>query len=229
MLGVDPSTVANWCKQDLLPSTRTKGGHLRIQRTDLVEFADAQGLPLDQGGFKREVLSTHQAGELIGTDPTTIIFWCDTQGLAFHRTPGGHRRIRHDDLMAFLEEHGSPALGRPAPVPILCVQPSARRRPRIERLLADLKNPLSFHHDLLSVFLEHSANRQSVLVLEQSAETQAFLRKLDGLSSHRLAVVVIAESASAGQVRSLEAAGVSVCTDLRTLMGTVSAALGGRS
>lgn len=51
------------------------------------------------------VYTTHEAGKLIGYDPSTVQKWIDGGKLKAHKSPGGHRRIRHDDLVAFAEEH----------------------------------------------------------------------------------------------------------------------------
>ena len=45
-LGVSPPTVVNWVTDGLLAAHRTPGGHRRILRADLVQFASARGFPL---------------------------------------------------------------------------------------------------------------------------------------------------------------------------------------
>lgn len=38
-------------------------------------------------------------------DPVTVARWCDQGELACYRTPGGHRRVRREDLLGFLRAH----------------------------------------------------------------------------------------------------------------------------
>jgi len=46
MLGVDPKTVHNWANRGHLRGRRTKGGHLRFYRTDVVRFVRRFGYPI---------------------------------------------------------------------------------------------------------------------------------------------------------------------------------------
>jgi len=41
-------------------------------------------------------------------NPRSVINWIEQNLLSSYRTPGGHRRIRHDDLLAFLRKHQIP-------------------------------------------------------------------------------------------------------------------------
>lgn len=47
-LGVSPPTVVNWVTGGLLAAYRTPGGHRRIRRSDLIQFALERGFPLAQ-------------------------------------------------------------------------------------------------------------------------------------------------------------------------------------
>ena len=46
MLGVDPSSVANWIDQGLLKAHRTPGGHRRVITSDLVSFLREHKMPI---------------------------------------------------------------------------------------------------------------------------------------------------------------------------------------
>ena len=52
--------------------------------------------------------TTFQIAEMCGVRPTTIISWVKQKRIPAFVTPGGHRRVRHDDLMAFLRKHKIP-------------------------------------------------------------------------------------------------------------------------
>jgi excisionase family DNA binding protein len=53
-------------------------------------------------------LSTFKIAELLHVDPGSIANWIDQGLLVAHRTPGGHRRVRVEDLVKFLREHKMP-------------------------------------------------------------------------------------------------------------------------
>lgn len=46
LLGVDMTTVIDWCKQGKLPAFKTPGGHRRIHAKDLVKFLQAYKMPV---------------------------------------------------------------------------------------------------------------------------------------------------------------------------------------
>lgn len=54
------------------------------------------------------LLTTWQAARYCGVSPYTVRNWVNSGRLPAFRTPGGHRRIRRQDLDAFLEAHAMP-------------------------------------------------------------------------------------------------------------------------
>lgn len=55
-----------------------------------------------------EILTVSQASDYCNVPTETIIQWLDTGGLSALKTEEGHRRIRKDDLDAFLRKKGLP-------------------------------------------------------------------------------------------------------------------------
>lgn len=53
-------------------------------------------------------MSTTQVAELLGVSAQTIANWIDNGRLRAGRTPGGHRRVTAQDLVAFLTASGLP-------------------------------------------------------------------------------------------------------------------------
>lgn len=51
------------------------------------------------------LLTTHDVGRMLQMDPSSIVKWVNDGLLPAYKTPGGHRRIRTTDLLAFLREH----------------------------------------------------------------------------------------------------------------------------
>ena len=55
-------------------------------------------------------LSLAKASELLGVHPTTLRRWADGGSITCFRTPGGHRRFRTQDLVAWMQGKQSTAL-----------------------------------------------------------------------------------------------------------------------
>ena len=56
----------------------------------------------------KTIYTTHEVSKLLHVNPRSVINWIEQSLLPSYRTPGGHRRIRHDDLLAFLRKHQIP-------------------------------------------------------------------------------------------------------------------------
>ena len=54
------------------------------------------------------LLTSHQVGDLLQVNPSSVKKWVDSGRIAAFRTPGGHRRIRVADLVEFLNRHSMP-------------------------------------------------------------------------------------------------------------------------
>jgi excisionase family DNA binding protein len=52
--------------------------------------------------------TTHQVAKMMGVSLASVVNWVRGGLLEAHRTPGGHRRIRPDALVAFADQHGYP-------------------------------------------------------------------------------------------------------------------------
>ncbi|MDR1726757.1 MAG: response regulator [Acidobacteriota bacterium] len=57
---------------------------------------------------KRDFYTTFEISKICGVNPTTVQNWVKSNRLKAFQTPGGHRRVRHDDLLVFLREFGMP-------------------------------------------------------------------------------------------------------------------------
>lgn len=68
---------------------------------------------------KRSYLTTFEISRICEVNPTTVQNWVKEKKLPAHVTPGGHRRIRREDLVRFLREFSMPIpleLGTPPPL-----------------------------------------------------------------------------------------------------------------
>ena len=52
--------------------------------------------------------TTHQAAKFLGVSLPTVVNWIRGGLLEAHRTPGGHRRISHNDLLCFARKNEYP-------------------------------------------------------------------------------------------------------------------------
>ena len=56
----------------------------------------------------KNIFTTHEVSKLLQVNPRSVINWIEQDLLTSYRTPGGHRRIRQQDLLAFLRKHQIP-------------------------------------------------------------------------------------------------------------------------
>src|SRR5215471_5836333 len=56
----------------------------------------------------KSIYTTHDVSRLLHVNPRSVINWIEQNLLPSYRTPGGHRRIRREDLLAFLRKHQIP-------------------------------------------------------------------------------------------------------------------------
>jgi excisionase family DNA binding protein len=57
---------------------------------------------------KRPFFTTFEISQICGVNPTTVQNWVKRKKLIAFQTPGGHRRVRREDLISFLKEFGMP-------------------------------------------------------------------------------------------------------------------------
>ncbi|MFC2048733.1 response regulator [Elusimicrobiota bacterium] len=55
-----------------------------------------------------KVFTTHQIGKLCQVDNTTVINWINSSKLPAYKTPGGHRRVKHSELIGFIRKYNMP-------------------------------------------------------------------------------------------------------------------------
>ena len=58
--------------------------------------------------MSKPVFTTFETAKLCHVSPLSIINWVNAGRLPAFRTPGGHRRIRREDLIRFMKDNGIP-------------------------------------------------------------------------------------------------------------------------
>jgi len=61
--------------------------------------------------------TTFQVARMLGVSPPTVVNWVNGGLLQAHRTPGGHRRIKEDDIADFARRNSYPLPEEVAPRP----------------------------------------------------------------------------------------------------------------
>jgi len=92
-------------------------------------------------------LTSYQVGALLQVNPSSVNKWVKDGRIPAFRTPGGHRRIRAGDLVAFLNEHKMP-------IPTTLQQASRRRLLIVDddqRQLESLQRMLKPYQDRMDV------------------------------------------------------------------------------
>jgi len=87
---------------------------------------------------KKAVFTTFEVAKFCHVSPLSIINWVNAGRLAAFRTPGGHRRIRREDLLLFMRDNG-------LPIPDEFKRGSSRRRVLIVEEERNLRDALANH------------------------------------------------------------------------------------
>src|SRR5262249_58902370 len=56
----------------------------------------------------KTIYTTHDVSQILNVNPRSVINWIEKNLLTAYRTPGGHRRIRREDLLSFLRKQQIP-------------------------------------------------------------------------------------------------------------------------
>lgn len=56
----------------------------------------------------KKFYTTHEASRFCGVYPTTVINWVENGILPAYTTPGGHRRIKREDLLTLMKKNNMP-------------------------------------------------------------------------------------------------------------------------
>ncbi len=127
----------------------------------------------------QEVFGTVEVARLLSVAPATVVNWIDAGRIPAYRTPGGHRRVRREDLAAFIEESGFPmpaGLGK-RPRTILVVDDDPAVREVLVAAFEELaREPLEIHTaaDGTTGLIEVGRRRPDVLILD------IFMPRMDG-------------------------------------------------
>lgn len=126
------------------------------------------------------LLTSYQVGSLLQVNPSSVNKWVKDGRIPAFRTPGGHRRIRAADLVAFLEEHSMPVpatLNNAAKRRLLIVDDDPKQLSALKRLLKAHKNRLEVRYATngIDALVQVGAFKPQVVLLD------VYMAELDGI------------------------------------------------
>lgn len=126
------------------------------------------------------LLTSYQVGALLQVNPSSVNKWVKDGRIPAFRTPGGHRRIRAGDLVAFLNEHKMPiptSLAQASRRRLLIVDDDQKQLDSLQRLLkpyADRMDVL-FVNNGVDALVQVGSFKPHLVVLD------VFMPNIDGL------------------------------------------------
>lgn len=158
----------------------------------------------------KSIYTTHEVSRLLQVNPRSVINWIEQSLLSSYRTPGGHRRIRREDLLAFLRKHQIPTPESlvDGKLSILIVEDE-------EAILDILKTffqrqgayEISTASDGITALLEVGRAKPDLLILDimiPGVDGIEVCRRIKADSANKTIIIAVSGQASA-ETRSLEA------------------------
>ncbi|MEE9275583.1 MAG: response regulator [bacterium] len=119
---------------------------------------------------KKKAFTTFEVAEICDVTPVTIQNWIDKDWLRAYRTPGGHRRVRREDLLSFLESRNMPHMlaEKSGPPKILIVDDQKELTELIQDvLLLDNQNyEIEVAHDGFRAGVVYANSNPDVVLLD---------------------------------------------------------------
>ena len=116
-----------------------------------------------------QVYTTHQVAKIFQVTIPTVVNWTKRGLLEFHRTAGGHRRIRHDAILAFSQQQKVPTsdefTGEVGPTRVLLIDVSKDFLETWKEYFPKDKVALCLVHDAFSAGVAIASFKPSVVVV----------------------------------------------------------------
>jgi CheY-like chemotaxis protein/predicted RNA binding protein YcfA (HicA-like mRNA interferase family) len=159
----------------------------------------------------KSIYTTHDLSRLLHVNPRSVINWIEQDLLQSFRTPGGHRRVRHEDLIAFLRKHKipMPASLTSGTFNILVVENEDGVAKTIESgLAAENSYVVSNARDGINALIAVGRNRPDLIILDlgiPGVDALEVCRQIKADPANQ--TVVLAISGESGMEASAKAAG----------------------
>ena len=168
------------------------------------------------------LLTSYQVGALLQVNPSSVNKWVKDGRIPAFRTPGGHRRIRAGDLVAFLNEHKMPvpnSLAQASRRRMLIVDDDQRQLESMQRLLKPYADRLDVQlvNNGVDALVQVGAFKPHLVVLDVYMPTMDGLevcRRLKAGSETQNINIIIASAELSAEVekKALEAGAVRCLT-----------------
>ena len=181
------------------------------------------------------LLTSYQAGSILQVNPSSVNKWVKDGRIPAFRTPGGHRRIRASDLVAFLNRHQMPIPGvltNAAQARVLILVDNPDEIGQLQRLFTPYAGSLDVHiiDNGVDALVQVGAFRPNLVVLDVE------IAKMDGfdvcrrLHSNNLAenmvIIMMASRVDASIEARAQEAGAKLCVSKPLQIEPVLGALG---
>ena len=126
------------------------------------------------------LLTSYQVGSLLQVNPSSVNKWVKDGRIPAFRTPGGHRRIRAADLVAFLQKHSMPvpqSLHNAAKKRLLIVDDDPKQLSALERLFKAHRSRLEVRYasNGIDALVQVGAFQPQMVLLD------VYMSELDGI------------------------------------------------
>ena len=126
------------------------------------------------------LLTSYQVGSLLQVNPSSVNKWVKDGRIPAFRTPGGHRRIRAADLVAFLQEHSMPvpqSLHNAAKKRLLIVDDDPKQLSALKRLFKAYRETIEVRYasNGIDALVQVGAFQPQMVLLD------VYMSELDGI------------------------------------------------
>jgi CheY-like chemotaxis protein len=177
----------------------------------------------------KSIYTTHDLSRLLHVNPRSVINWIEQDLLQSFRTPGGHRRVRHDDLLAFLRKHKIPMPGALAggSFSVLVVEDEAEVAKMIQTFLEGQPGyRVNTAEDGISALMSVGRDRPDLMILDikiPGVDGIEVCRKIKADPKGKTAIIAISGQADNGS-KAIEAGADAFITkplDLEALLAQI--------
>ena len=147
----------------------------------------------------KTVYTTHDVSRILQVNPRSVINWIDQDLLPAYRTPGGHRRIRREDLLSFLRKHQIPiTILHEGKFKILIVDDDESIVEPIRTfLLRQGGYEVTSANDGITALIEAGRNKPDLLILDieiPGVDGIEVCRRMKSDSANKTAIIVVSGS-----------------------------------
>jgi len=161
----------------------------------------------------KQAYTSHDAAKILGVSNSSVLKWIDDEKLAAYRTPGGHRRIKPEDLRAFAAEYEMPfAAGDAGEGKVFFLGK------RLPKSLKDYDTQKFSPSDMVKTIVAIASEKPAVVVQAEGDNAESVLEAIQESSAGSRYVLVAEENEeNAALLKSVKKLGGEVVASLKDL------------